>query len=202
MSFSNIPKDWKPEINYWDYNPQIRFINPFSKMYDTDNGKDESSKKMWCCAFFHDPDEEVNRFFRLSTEQKKQALTKYYPKLDWDDELFQECLDAYPFECLNSIQRALHDELESLKARAKLIRDTERTIDHYMTNDMGELVLDKSDKPILIKGNSTQLDTMQSKTAGIYMQLEKIIERFKTSKEDTSRVFGGRKKTLSEKGLM
>lgn len=200
--FVDIDKNFDPKVNFWKKNPQIAFLDPFNKLYKSDDGGSHSSSLMWACFFFCDPDEEINRLFRIDEENRIIAIENYYPDLDWDDPLFQEVLEAYPFECLTSIERALKEEKDSLRARAKLLRETPYTIDEPMRNDMGEIIPDKSGRPIIIKGTATQLDNMRGKTQKIYEALETTLDKFLRSKEESARVYGGREETLSEKGLI
>lgn len=188
--FIKINKDFTIEQNFWDINPQIALISPFSLLYKEDSGGDMSSRYMWACFFMCDPDDKENRLFRLPVNDRKNDIIENYFNEDnnWSNEIFQQCLEAYSIKCLTSIERALKEEEESLLKRSRLLSESEYTLDY--TRDDGKT----------IKGTAPQLDAMRSKTLKIYQDLEKTIEKFSKAKEDESRVYGGRKETISEKG--
>ena len=188
MSFTNITKKTKPEENFWELNPQIQYISPFNELKDKFK---DSSQHMWAIFFMSEPDEDINKFYRYDLEKRKLQINNFYSKIKWDNKLFTECLEAYPFECLNTVQRSLKDELDSLKKRSKLIRETDPTLD-YTDPSSGKT----------LKGTAGQLDTMRTKSEKIYDQLEKAMLKFNKQKEDEVKVYGGRSQTASEKGLM
>ena len=199
-SLTNYPIN--PNINYWVANPQMRFIPPFSKLYTKDKGGDYSSTQMYVITFMCEPDEQENKFFRMSEDVRQHNLKQAFPSIKWEDPLFVEALEAYPFECLDTIQRSLKEELESIKTRAKLISETPYTLDDYMRDSEGDYIYDKTGKPIPIKGTSKQLDDMRKSTAKIYDDLNTTISKYMVKKTDEIRVRGGRKETLHERGLI
>ena len=198
-SLTNYPIN--PDINYWEANPQVKYIEPFNLLYEMDDGGENSSKYMYCITFFCDPDEQENKYFRMSEEVRKKNLQNYFKEVDWDHPLFIKGLEAYPFECMDSIKRALKQELESAKKRAKLI-SAEPTLDGYMLDEDGDYIYDKSGKPIWIKGTAKQLDDMRKSTAKIYEDIDRTIERYMSKKADEIRIRGGRKQTLSERDMI
>ena len=189
-----------PNLNYWEENPQLQFIAPFNKVYDLDKGGELSSQYMYIVTFMCDPDENENKYFRMSEKVRKKNLKLYMPHLEWGLKEFKDALTAYPFECLNSIQRALKEEYESIKERAQLISDTPYTLDGYMKDEEGDMLYDKSGKPIWIKGTASQLDTMRKNTAKIYDDLDKTVEKYMSQRSEEVRVRGGRKRTAQERG--
>lgn len=188
-NFVRINKNFDIEQDFWELNPQLKVYPPFSKLYPEEN----SSKIMWCIFFMCDPDEEENKLFRLEEEKRRQAIEENYFKPDWENKVVKECYEAYPFECMDSIQRALKDEKDSLRARARVFRETEPTLD--------ETVI-LGDKAVTMKGTALQLDTMRAKTLKIYEEFEKVEAKFKHQKAEDARVYGGRQETISEKGLI
>jgi len=199
-SLSNYPIN--PNINYWEANPQVQYIKPFNKVYDLDEGGEISSKYMYVVTFMCDPDDQENKYFRMSEKVRRKNLANYFSDVDWDLRVFRDALSAYPFECMDTVQRALKDELESVKTRTKLISETPYTLDGYMLDDLKEMVLDKSGKPIPIKGTWKNLDDMRKSTAKIYDDLDKTMDKYTSKKADEVRVRGGRKQTPHEKGLI
>jgi len=200
MSLTKYPIN--PDLNYWQQNPQVKFIKPFDEIYQIDNGSDTSSKMMYVITFMCDPDEKENAFFRMNEDTRKLNLTTYYPEIDWNDPIFIKGLNAYPFEVMDTIQRALKEELESIKIRANLISETPYTLDDYLKEEDGSLTLDKTGKPIQVKGTWKQLDDMRKATKKIYEDLDTTIDKYFNKKADDIRVRGGRKESLSERGLI
>ena len=202
MKTSLVNYPINPKINFWEFNPQIQYIEPFNQLYNIDDGGEKSSKYMYCVVFFCDPDEQENKYFRMSEQVRKKNLKNYFPEVNWENPLFLNAVEAYPFECMDSIKRALKEELESAKERAKLISDTEPTLDGYMVDSKGAYIYDKSGKPIWIKGTAKQLDDMRKSTAKIYDDIDRTIEKYMSKKADEIRVKGGRKQTLSERDMI
>jgi hypothetical protein len=186
-SFTNITNKTDPKTDFWELNPQIQYFSPFNKLKDEFK---DSSQHMWAIFFMSDPDEDINRFYRYDLQKRRDNINNFYPDIKWEDPLFQECLEAYPFECMNAIHRALKDELDSLKLRAKLISDTPPTLD-YTDIDNG--------RAINIKGTAIQLDKMRKDTSKIYDALEEARNKFVKQKDEEVRVRGGRKESYSER---
>jgi hypothetical protein len=149
-----------------------------------------------------DPDEEENKFFRMNEVTRKSNLENFYPDINWDLPSFKAALDAYPFECLNSIQRSLKEELETAKVRTKKISETIYTLDDYLRDEDGEMIIDKTGKPIRIMGTWKQLDDMRKNTKRIYEDLDVTIDKYFSKKADEIRVRGGRRETPQEKQLI
>jgi len=167
--------------NFWEANPQLIIMPPFSNLYSTDKSKDKekSSKDMWCVFFMSDPDEEKNLFYRIPESERLTMLKEVYnPTFDIEDELILKALDAYPVLCLTAVERALKGEKDALAKRAVFLQKAE-----YDFETMKDL------------------DNAFSKTSKIYENFEAIEERFLKQKNQ-SRVKGGRRESASEKGLI
>jgi len=201
-SWIKINKKFHPEQNFWELNPQLAYIEPFSELYDTDEGGLESSNYMWAVFFMQDNDEEENLLYRYPTKERIKAIKKFFPDIDLTNELYRKALKAYPSKCLSSVQRALLLEQKAIEKRTQEIDKIDYYVDYYMKDDQGNYKLDNSGKPILIKGTSKQLDDVYKNSELIYTRLEKALAKFQREKEEEARVRGGRKKTFSEKGLV
>jgi len=186
-NFVRISKKFDIDQDFWELNPQLKIIPPFSTLYPKKN----SSKIMWAIFFMCDPDEDDNLLFRLELEERKKVIEENYVEVNWEDETIAACLVEYPWSCLTSIQRALKEEKDSLVARSHLFRDTVPTLDKTTIID---------GKPFNMKGTALQLDAMRAKTLKIYEEFEKVEAKFKKAKSEDARVYGGRKETLSEQG--
>lgn len=179
--------------NFWENNPQFKIYSPFSLLYEKDKSKNKefSSRQMWTIFFMCDPDEDDNIFYRITSNERKVMLSETFVKdLDWDDPTFVKCLESYPIECMTAVQRAYAEEKNQLQKRAKLISDTELTLDS--TEFLG-------DKVIVVKGTATQINMLQKDSLSIYQKYQKIEEEFIKEKQSL-RAKGGSKLTKSEKG--
>jgi hypothetical protein len=190
MNFTNITNKTNPNTDFWELNPQVQYISPFNKLKDKFK---DSSQHMWAIFFMCDPDEDVNKFYRYDLENRKENINNFYSKIKWEDVLFNQCLEAYPFECMNAIHRALKDEKDSLMQRARLIKDTNYTLDFTDISD---------GKAVQMKGTARQLDAMRKDTSKIYEALEEAITKFVKQKDEEVRVLGGRKQSFSERKLL
>lgn len=179
MAFVTVPKPFDPNINFWELNPLIKNVSPFSAVFKTDNGGNRSSDTMWSVVFMCDPDEDTNIFFRYSEAERKKHIQDMFPNASLDTQLFEECVQAYPFECMDSIQRSLYDLKNSLRARARFLYSSEYTLE-----------------------TGKDLDIMHKNTKTLYADLQKVIEEFSASKEVDVRIKGGRKESLGEKKLL
>jgi hypothetical protein len=165
--------------NFWEVNPQLVYMPPFSSLYSNDKSKnkEKSSKDMWCIFFMSDPDEEKNKFFRITEDKRLDMLKEvFHPEFDENDELILTCLNTYPHICLSSVERALKAEKEALAKRAKFLQEADYNYD-----------------------TMKDLDNAYSKTSKIYENFEVIEERFMKQKNQ-ARVRGGRRETASERG--
>ena len=176
MTFTNITKKTSPTVDFWELNPQIQYISPFNKLKDK---FEDSSQHMWAIFFMSDPDEDVNRFYRYDIEKRKKNIHNFYPNIKWKNPLFNECLDAYPVECMTAIKRSLKELMDSLVQRRNFLINTPYTLDTI-----------------------AKLDGAHAKTGKIYDELEKTIAKFTKQKEEDVRVYGGRKESFSERKMI
>lgn len=196
--FIKINKGFTPEANFWEMNPQLIYMTPFSKLYKRDKSKNKmnSSSEMWCIFFMCDPDEEENLFYRIGIEERKRMLKDtYFPKIKWGEKLLVECMEMYPISCLSAIERAYTEEKESIKNRTDFMRKYEKKI-----TDIDLLSLEKEhfNQVVKIRG---LLETMRKNTQAIYKQLEQVEEKFMKNKSSI-RIKGGRRQSKTEKKLL
>jgi hypothetical protein len=172
----NIKKEFSPDTDFWELNPHMTIIPPFSKAYQA-LSRDESSKLMWSVFFLREPDEEINKFFRFGEEKTIEILKETYVKeyKFWNTPIFKECLEQYPEMCLNAIQRSFLLKKESLTKRAKFLNEAAYNF-----------------------ANMSKLDLAHSKTLSIYKDYEEVEKKFLAQKEDAT-LRGGRKLSKSEK---
>lgn len=189
------------DYNFWEYNPQIASMKPFSQLYTRDLDptipQSKSSKEMTMVIFLADADESRNRFYRIPLKERIQMLQEtYFEDFDPNDTLIQECIDAYPHACLSAIERALKDEIDSMVQRAKLFKTPYTLSEHrIITTSQG------SQKVVKVPGTASELDAMRARTPKLYENYDKLKEQF-LEQQKVSRVRGGRKLTEREKGLL
>lgn len=176
-TFSTINKN--SSGNFWELNPHMIYVEPFATLYSNDKSKnkDKSSKDMWCVLWLTDPDEDVNKYYRIVDRDERIKICKLF-NADFDPEHPQilECLDKYPFLCLNA------DELAY-----KLQKDQLIEISHFLSKQ--EITLDTIKEIIDLK----------AKMPKIYQDFEKIDKMFQKNKSE-QRVWGNRKLTKRETG--
>lgn len=165
------------DVNYWETNPHMIYLAPFSKLYETDNGGIMSSRTMWTVVFICNPDEEENKFFRFGRKGVEEiVLDIFHPDLDVEDDLYNECLKAYPDTAMDSVQRDLMNKKMHLRQRAEFLVQTPYDIE-----------------------NAAKLDMMHSKTAKIMEEYDQILDKYLQSKSK-GKVKGGRGLSKSETG--
>lgn len=184
--------------NFWELNPALAIISPFNVLYNQDKSKDrvDSSKTMWCIFFNNEPDETINIYFRIPSEEREAMLKEVFHK-DLNFEELRSYEEAFRKICLTSIQKDLLLEKEALHERAIFLRDTKYSLDEYETVTVGNRV-----QRITLPGTAKQLDAMKKATESIMKNFERIEEKYFESKRNDNRVFGGRVQSASEKKLI
>lgn len=164
--------------NFWQLNPHIKHVEPFSSIYSKDKskGKEQSSNDMWCILWMTDPDEEVNKYYRLDKEERLQVCKDFNKGFDPNHPLIKEALDMYPHLCMTA------DELAYKMQKDQLIEISRFLAQQEITLSTAKDIID-----------------LKSKMPKIYQDFEKIDKMFKTNKSE-QRIFGGRKQTAREKG--
>jgi len=178
-TFASIDKH--QDGNFWELNPHIKYVEPFATLYsnDTSKSKEQSSKDMWCVLWLTDPDEEVNKYYRIVDKQEKLDIClKFNSNFDPNNPVVSECLEKYPYLCLNA------DELAY-----KLQKDQLIEISQFLSN-----------LPITMDTVKEIID-LKAKLPKIYQDFEKIEKMFQKNKSE-QRVWGNRKLTARERGLI
>lgn len=180
-TFINIKKDFSPNENFWELNPHLIYVKPFSYLYNRDESENKivSSKEMWCILWMSEPDEEVNKYYRLPVPDRLEVCNEYNPEFNIEDEEITECIAAYPEVCLSSIERAYKMEKDQLVKRAEFLSTVE-----YSLADLRDL------------------DYAKGMTYKIYKDFDRIEQEYFASKRTESRIYGGRKASPRERGLI
>lgn len=193
MSLARITKPIKPNENFWELNPWLRVYPPYSEVLKR-FGEEAGSKIMIAIFLMCDPDEDSNPFFRMDEQYRKDTIAGFV-QIDWEDELIQECLNNYPFDCMDSVERLFKEEKEKLKERAKFIKSTQYKLS-LPSEEEGE-VFDKQlfDAQVKVIG---LMEAMAKNAESIYKQYERVEEQFIKGKSSAI-ARGGRRLTKAEK---
>ena len=177
-SFINIKKELKPDENFWELNPHLRFVNPFSKLYSEDESKNkiDSSKTMWCIFYLSEPDEDINLYYRLSEDEIYEVCKSFHPKFSIEDEVVLECISVYPEICLTVIERLLKTTKDLFKKRNKFLKEADYNFE-----------------------TMTAIDNAIAKTPKMEEDFDKIVQKYTESKKTEIQLYGGRKLTAREK---
>lgn len=177
-TFINIKKEFKPDQNFWELNPHLRFLNPFSKLYSEDDSKNKntSSKTMWCIFYLSEPDEDINLYYRLSEEDILKVCKEFHPDFNLEDELILECVSTYPEICLTVIERLLKTTKDLFKKRNKFLKEADYNFE-----------------------TMTAIDNAIAKTPKMEEDFDKIVQKYNESKNTEIQIHGGRKLTAREK---
>lgn len=192
MSFAKINKPVNIEDNFWTKNPWLKIHPPYSTLYKL-KGEELSSQIMVAVFLMCDPDEEVNPFYRMDEEYRKKTIAANFIDVDWEEEIVQKCLESYPFDCMDTIQRSYKEEKEKIRERAKFIKKTQYKLD---IPEAGE---DVDKELIKIQMDTIKLiEAMQKNSLTIYQQYDKIEQQFIQGKNSAVKQGGG-KLTRAEK---
>lgn len=188
------------EENFWDLNPQHRFIDPFKSLYDRDSSKNKvkSSKEMWCLWMYCDPSYD-NKVYRLSEGDKVTTIKNYYKDFDFNDPLIQMCISAYDDMCLTPAARAFKEEERSFAKRAAVIRDSVYTLSEPMRDASGNIITHNG-RPIIIPGTAKELDSLRKNTLDILKKYQQAKKVFEEEQRGEPKLFGGGVETLMEEG--
>lgn len=177
MSIVNLNRT--TEGNFWELNPHMIYLEPFRSLYllDETKSKDKSSKDMWCVFWLEDPDEDINKYYRLSSiEEKLEVCKAFHPEFDEEHPLIIECREKYPHLCLNA------DELAYKLQKDQLIQISQFLAKQEINMDTVKDLID-----------------LKAKMPKIYQDFEKLDKMFQKSKGE-QRVWGRGKLTAREKG--
>lgn len=192
----NFPVTLKENI--WVLNPQLKYIQPYKTLHDTDDGGDKSSAIMTCIILYSDPRYE-NKIYRLEEKSKMDAITAYCEDFKLDDPLVSEIISSYPNDCLTAAARAFKIEEESLTKRTKFIDEAEYTFPEVVKNKDGAIVY-VGGRPAMTPGTAKDIDAMRKTTLDIYKKYEMVRKMFEEEMRGEIRIYGGGEETLIDEG--
>lgn len=177
-SFIKINKDLKPDQSFWELNPHLRYVKPFSELYDEDDSKNKktSSNTMWCIYYLSEPDETINIYYRLPTDQLLDTCKNFHPDFDYNNELVQRCIREYPEVCLTVMERMLKMTKELFKKRTMFLKEAD-----YDFSTM------------------TVIDKAIAATPKLEEDFDKVVQKYTEEKNKEVQLLGGRKQSAREK---
>lgn len=177
---TNITKEFHPTQNFWELNPQLIYLQPFSDLYNADTSKDhlDSSKDMWCVLWMVDPDEDVNKFYRVPYNDRVQVCIEYNSKFDINHPRIVECMRGYNEYCLSADEKAYKMQKDQLIQITEFLNTIPIDLDN-----IGKVI------------------DLKAKLPKIYSDFEKVDKLFKKIKSE-QRIYGGRKQTARETGRL
>lgn len=189
-----IPDLFKGDENFWEMNPQYKYI--FSEFYENDKSKnkEKTSRIMWAIFFRLHPKSD---FYNLSNRDELIA-SKWLkdPKFKWSD--YQDQLNLFSETILTQAEKSLNAWNETMAKRDQFIYSQEFTLDHYAVDSKGNNILSKTGKLIVEKGNVEQLDRMLANTSKLYQEYAKI--QAELQKDEIKRGKANKPKSLSDAG--
>lgn len=159
--------------NFWDQNPNIKYLSPFGDLYSEDKskGKTNSSDFMWALILYFDL--ENSPYKRMENKDKEEEIKKFwFPEIDFDK--IKEFEIAFSDSCLSYAQKVLLFWRTTLEER-----------NTYMKSLVWGKDTDEKEK--LLKTTHSLWNE--------YRKAEEAVE-----KENSLRVQNDRTESLSEKG--
>ena len=164
--------------HFWNQNPHLVYMKPFSQFYKLDKSKNQatSSRWMWYCHFMKCPYDVENPFYRIAHDSRdemlKDTLLKEYELPDLDIEMaFEECFDNYAEIALSTVEKEFENILEELKKIKTKVNETDITYDTTKIE-----VNTKTGQPasITIKGNSKEYTALLKAILPLTKQFQEI----------------------------
>jgi hypothetical protein len=177
----SINKSYDQDINFWEENPQLAIMKPFSELYNRDKTKNKktSSLEMYCIFFINDADEQYNKFYRIPLKERIEMLKdSFFKELNVEETVFKKCSESYTMLCLDSIERTVKEHKDLLIKRSNALSNMEYTLD-----------------------TMKDLDSALAKSEKIYSDFKRVEAMFDASKKEVM-ARGGRALTASEKKLV
>lgn len=186
------------DLNYniWIENQQLKYIEPFKSLYEQDESVDKkfSSDIMYCIWLYLDPSYQ-NKIGKLPEEEKRSAILSYCPEFDFNDELINKCIIAYPEKCLSEAAFRFKKSLKSIEILQDAI--DERLATEGVT--FNETINIGNNRYIKREGTAKQIASIKKEMIVLWKEYEKIKKIFEEEQNEL-RLYGGGKQTLLESG--
>lgn len=178
-NFIDIPSNFNPEDDFNNLNPQIKYIEPFSHLFNSDV---DYSKTMWSIVLYSFSDESANKMYRLPPKERLEAIKRFNPDFNLNNELIKECVNKFPDKALSAVTRALIEEKEVLTLRGNILKEQYK--EAAKERDLDTLV---------------KLDNLIKNNPKFWDNYEKVESKYLDSKKIKATVYGGRQETFAEK---
>jgi hypothetical protein len=184
------------EYNIWKENQQLRYVEPFKSLYESDESADKkrSSDFMYCIWLYADPSYQ-NKIGKLSEDEKRSAILSYCPDFDFNDELINRCLIEYPEKCLSEAALKFKKSLKSIEILQDAI-DKKLSVEGVTFN---ETINVGNNRYIKKEGTAKQITSIKKEMISLWKEYEKIKKMFEEEQNEL-RLYGGGKQTLLESG--
>jgi len=175
-----VPDYIKDTDNFWELNPQYKYI--FAEFYSMDRtkNKNKSSKLMWAIYFRVHPKSEFYRLPNKDTIIRDKWLKM--PSFKWDS--LEREIDIFINTVLTQAEKSIVAWDIMMKKRDEFIHSQDFTLDTY--DDRGKIV----------KGTADQLDKMLGNTGKLYTEYFKIKKEL--SDDDIKRGKGSKPLSMSD----
>lgn len=170
-----LSKQYEVGLSFWEANPQLTKMAPFSKLYGPDRtkGKERSSNKAWGIVLFCE-NEEYSTYARFDDDEKEKRIGEDFG-VDFRGKLVKECIEHYKEHHMSFVEKQLSDYRRFLERRTQWI----------MSKDYDDPTVDID-----------RVEKSAANTRKLWDEYEKILDKFK--EENAAYVEGGRVMSASE----
>jgi len=183
----NVKFSLSEPVDFWELNPTVGLVPPFSELYNNGKNREYTSRVMWYLSFLFNPDSEENRFAKMSEKEAKEVLKEtFIPDLK-ENAVFKKCYMAFPNELLTSAEIAVNAGLKTLRQFNELFLNTELTLDETLIE-----VDPNSGKKygIQVKGTAKQIEGILKNFEKTTEKLEKALVNLRKEKEKAKGIGG------------
>jgi len=180
-------------------NPHLQYIEPYKTLFSRDKSKDKrkASNEFYAIYIMCSPDEDTNKWIKLSEEKRKEIVALSF-KVDWEDKVIKQCIEDYPTKCMSFAEVTLKTIRDKLAERDKFLKSTPYTTDIY-ARDVNGNYISKGNTFLVDKMAPEKIDVMIKATSALYKELAEAEATFKLEKENLQ-IRGGRRPTDAETG--
>lgn len=198
-NFVNIVTSEIFEGNPFDNNPHLKYIEPYKSIYNRDKSKDKkkASNEMYAIYVMSSPDEDTNKWIKLSEEKRKEIISASF-KVDWNDDLIKSAIVDYPQKCMTLAEVTLKGIRDKLSERDTFLKSCKYTADTFARDVNGNYIA-KGNTFLEDKLRPEKIDTMLKASQSLYKELAEAEKLFKIEKDNLS-IRGGRMPTDLENG--
>lgn len=101
-NFITVPPNLKPTDNFFEYNPELKYLDKVSEYIDK-YGEEQTSKFLWAIYMSEDPD---SKLFRLPKKERRQLIARNFLKdvnFDWDS--INDLIEEYIYASMSKKKR-------------------------------------------------------------------------------------------------